>query len=396
MKLKYTLKELIVNIIILMIILTPIFNLGEVLNLFIQITQNIKDNITPIYIKVIKDFLIIVLVLLLIKFHYYNLKINNNEKIFLLFILLSIPSTIYMYLTNKMIFLSGIRWSLPLLLTILLIRFDSIIIFNQVSKTLKIILVFHFIIQIIQFFTLELFGVNFMGLSLRNPGIFLIPNTAGAFSIFSLIYMLYASKYNLISKWIKLLLILSTLLSGSSTAILILFFIIFINYFRKYIVLLPIFVVVPLLFGYQLLELMRPGVFNESLMPRINLLFDNFINSGIIIGDFGAATNTAVSFVNVLESSGNVISADSFWGGLPVNLGLLLFLTFFSLNLLLIFISFLDKKVENLILFASIFLFSFTSSLLESYPVNIIISILLAHTFSNLKKERSFENNSSN
>lgn len=366
----------------ILILLTPLFNIGEILNIFLHYTDNIKDSITPFELKGVKDILLIYITLLLLILHYQKGIINYNTLILSSLCLLSIPSLLYMVITEPIYFLSGMRWGMPLVMTLLLVSIIQETSLKELWKSISILLIIHFMIQLVQFFYINTFGYNQLGFSLRNPGIFLMPNTAGLFSIFTIIFILYLNKFEYIPKYYYWITSLSVYLSGSSTAILLLCLIGFIYFLKNHLFTVLILLPIPLFISYLLLNFMRPEVFDESFMPRLDLLVKNLNSSNLFIGDFGMATNTATSIMHSFELSlDQIVSADSFWGSLPINVGLLVFLIIFFLNIIFISIGLIQKKFRVFILFLSIFLYGFTSSIVEAHPTNILIAVLLAYTF---------------
>jgi hypothetical protein len=366
--------DLIYKIIFIMFVISPILNIGEVLNIFLNFNLNIKDSVTPIYIKALKDELFLLLILILSSIYFKKEKYNFNEVYFLGFLFIFIPLLFFTFLVNKYIFFSGIRWGLPILVFVLGIRLINKNFLEKFYNVLWKVFLLHFFIQLIEFLFLTIYTHN-NPLGFRHPGMFLQPNTAGLFTVCLMVYFYFI---NFLDGKKIFLIFSSILLSGSSTAILI-FFIIYaaikVKRMFYFIFIAPFFIFL----GYNIVEYFRPRVFSESLFPRIELLLQNFYNSDFYFTLFGIATNTAVSLSTLFNNQ--TVSADAFWGGLSINIGWFFAIFLFLLNIFLIFYSLIYNNKKAFILFITLFLYGFTSSYLEAYPTNLIIALLLAYIF---------------
>lgn len=181
-----------INIIILIaFILTPIFTVQESIALIFGGIVSQTEALTSVYIKLLKDFMFILLILLSIIGSSYSgkmLKIN----IFLMLYIIFLVFIAYIFKNDFMIFFAGIRWLIPFILMLVLIPYITKELISKVSYIGFYLFIFHFLIQIFQlFFAGGWFGFNALGLSARNPGIFFIPSTSAFFTVLILFLNMY-------------------------------------------------------------------------------------------------------------------------------------------------------------------------------------------------------------
>lgn len=374
------------------LIITPIFTFTESIALLLaeQRSQvNMSNAITPTYIKAIKDLIFILIIFISSLTIIQNLSIKRVTAFFLCALLLLILLPAYYYHSHILIYLSGVRWLLPVILIAFLFQYVDRNLLNKMGTIMFYLFITHFLIQIIQFFfSYGYFGLNSFGLSIRNPGIFYVPSTAAVFAIMVLFFSKYYMKKN-IEKKISYLIPVSILLSASGTGVgvYIIFFTVY--YLREnFLRLIPVLL---LLIGITLLFILdyfpgRSGLVEESLGARYTHFKEALVHATLFPEYFGYGTATAELINNKFNYGFILARTDSFYTSLLVNLGLVNFLLI-AIGLLILFIKITSlQQKEKLIFFIICSLIATTTSITESYPMNIIFSVLTAYYISPKQK----------
>ena len=202
-----------------------------------------------------------------------------------------------------------------------------------------------------------------IGLNARNAGMFTYPSTAGYFAVFTYIYI---RAFNVSSGPLTLAVMISTVLSGSFGALVVLMVYFIITLCVRFV--LPIFVFASV-GGYALLQ---ARVFEElifiSLMSRVNIFMDIYSEVGVFSNSFGYYSNTG-SFIlggPTVDSTINYILGSY---GL---VGLVLFLAATCGAAILRYAS-----RRSLAVLVAFFLTSLLVSILEVYPTNLLILMLI-------------------
>lgn len=384
-----------INIIILFIFtITPIFTFQESLALVMGDVKSQTVSLTPVYIKILKDISFILLVV------FTFLKITYSKKIlkFNIFILIYLFFCIFIaYVTkdNLLIFLSGMRWLLPIVLIFVLVPFVKKDLIVKMTYIGFYLFVFHFIMQIIQlFFSQGWYGFNSLGLSLRNPGLFFIPSTAAFFTILILFLNMFFMQNAKYKKMIFILAPLSILLTTSGSGIVVYFVIIFVYLLKKkYFIFLPLFILILFFLMLGSLDSIvgRDGFIAESFGTRLTIFFQVLENSHLLSAYFGYATNTSLLMGGYINSNLDGYVADSTYASILGNLGVatliivLLFIFFFTL------VTYLKKDKEVLIFICIFLLFGATTIIMEVYPMNLLFAVLTAYYLKNYKMEKLYE-----
>jgi hypothetical protein len=361
-------------IILIAILSTPIYTISEAMNLITNPSfTSLNTVITPVYIKIIKDMLVFLLILIgmiyILKHKYFY---KNN--LFNIFFLLTLISLFYSLLTQPAtIILAGIRWSIYLLLIPFIYNVVSDELNIKISKILKILFIFAFIMQIIEvIFMPKWFGVSSLGISNRNPGFYTGPAAMAFFALLFFFYTYFYEKDSILKKiYLYILVPLSIYLTGSGTGtfvLLILLLIIFIKNTKEKILLFSlsiipiasIIVFLPNLVG-------REDLYSISLFERLRIFNEVLdINRLIISDSFGLGTNTAKLLIK------NISVMDSIYASMIMNLGL------FTFFLYILFIIYHVKKDFFALLFFIIYgCFSISTVFLEVFPANLIFAINL-------------------
>ena len=365
------------------ILVSPVMNAGELVYLILNwpiIDQS--EIITPIYIKIIKDitFVVILFTAIMHMFITKN-KIHSAYMVGIVYVMFICVYPIF-YTENIVIYMSGIRWIMPMLLIIFLIPYISREFLQSLTNLLFYVFMVHFCLQIIELFSVAHFNTYSNGLSRRNPGMFLIPNSGALFTLFVLFFHLF---YSSIKKRYTIILLsfISIFLTQSGMGIITYFVIMLIfllscTFFK----LLPflaiiLFLLYPAIFGLFVNRYGTNDYVGQSFCTRIDIFIDKFLNANLLDNDLGLGTNTAVLILK--DSLYKVSIMDSMYASLVTNLGILNFIVILFTLLTLTFTAFVNKKKERLIFYILILLSSSTTIIFEVYPVNLLISIMFAY-----------------
>lgn len=381
-----------INIIILIaFILTPIFTIQESIALIFGGIVSQNEALTSVYIKLLKDFMFILLILLSILGSSYSGKILRIN-IFLMLYIIFLVFIAYMFKNDFMIFFAGIRWLIPFILMLVLIPYITRELIIKVSYIGFYLFIFHFLIQFFQlFFAGGWFGLNTLGLSARNPGIFFIPSTSAFFTILILFLNMYYMDNPKIKRIIFILSPISIFLTASGTGIVV--YIVTSSLYllkRKYILALPILGI--FLFFIVLLTLEditgRKDFIELSFGVRVGIFLELLQNSELFSSNFGYATNTGILMSSLSGVKNNAFVADSTYSSILGNLGLFTFILVISFIFTSLFLAWLQKDKEKLTFIFIYSLFSATTIIFEVYPANLLFAILMAYYLNIYKKER--------
>lgn len=380
MSYKINLIHLIHKLILTVLILTPIFSFQESMALIFGGVINNSTALTSPYIKGIKDLVFLLIMLLSLVLILKKYKINKVSFYFFFLLLICVLIPAFYFHTNIIVFLVEIRWLIPFFLVIFLINKIDKKLLVQIANILYWLFIMHFIVQVLQlFFAMGYFGKNPFGLSLRNPGLFFIPSTAGFFTIlvwfFSKFYM-----NEVFEKRLSVLIPLSIFLTASGTAIvtyIVVFFIL--NLKKTYIPLLPIFLIGLAILIVLLLDILsgREGIVEESFGTRLMIFKNLFLSSNYLPNNFGLGTSTSYLIANKYGLSINSISTDSWYVALIVNLGLINFFLIMMVLSIIFIVLIISKRKEELIFMVIYLLYGATNVFTESFPANIMLGYYL-------------------
>ncbi|MBE9869282.1 hypothetical protein G6W40_02515 [Campylobacter concisus] len=364
------------------ILVSPAMNVGEVAHLILNRPIDQTEIITPIYIKIIKDIMFAVILFTAIMHIFITKKkIHNAYIVGVVYVMFLCAYPIF-YTENIIIYMSGIRWIVPMLLIIFLIPYISREFLQSLTNLLFYVFMVHFCLQIIELFSVTHFHTYSNGLSRRNPGMFLIPNSGALFTLFVLFFHLF---YSSIKKRYTIILLsfISIFLTQSGMGIITYFVIMLIfllscTFFKS----LPflaiiLFLLYPAIFGLFVNRYATNDYVGQSFGTRIDIFIDKFLNANLLDNDLGLGTNTAVLILK--DSLYKVSIMDSMYASLVTNLGILNFIAILFTLLTLTFTAFVNKKKERLIFYILILLSSATTIIFEVYPVNLLISIMFAY-----------------
>ena len=373
-------KSLIQRLVLLSLLLTPIFNIGEIIAFFVgSVIRDVPKLATPPFIKLMKDFIFILIIVISGAEIIFK---KTTNKIFLL--LLPISAIIFISIlinsNGLVILLAGMKWILPIILIFFLLSKVDNLFLGEIASTLYIVFFIHLGIQILQFFFMPTFyGVSYFGYSARNPGIFAMPSTAAFLAVLLVFFNFFYSKTN--KKKLVILSTLSIMLTGSGTGVaaMLLFYLFFFIPKRFYNILYILLPFLALSFPFLIILISgRSDVFSESGMVRVNLFMKILADSKLFSTNFGMATNNASLLLDQTRGEANLISTDSAISMILANFGLGPFFIFLFFYFSWMGVVFYNRNRE-LICFSLIFsIFAITTSLTESFPGNLLFAVLFA------------------
>jgi hypothetical protein len=374
-------EKILERLILITIALTPLFSIGEIIALFLGTVVNNSTNITPVYIKLIKDLLFAIIILVSL-FQFRVIKKVHLSFLFLFPLLIFIVASLAISPKIVLLMLAGMRWILCVILMFFLIGKVQPQTYFKISKILYRLFIAHFIIQVIQFLIMPgYFGVTIFGRSSRNPGIFFIPNTAAFFSLLCLFFALYFPVSEKAKKRCLYLVPISIFLTASGTGIAG-FFVVYGIYLLKPKYLKLAFVAAPMFaipFLYLIEIISGRDIIKNSLVIRIDIFLDLFKTIPLVSNFFGAGTTSSFLASNLTGADNKLFSTDSTFATIIVNLGLLPFLLFFVSYISWIIMVIHNYKNKELLIFTVIFtFFALTTSFTESFPGNFLFAVLFS------------------
>lgn len=366
------------RLILLGLVLVPFISIGELYALFSGQLFSQSSNLTGIF-KFSKDIVFILLILIgVIEFLLRDF-LNRKALLYFLLTLIVVVPPILFSLGNEMaITASGLRWIIPILVPVFIFRALSPDFLHSFSKYIYYLLLLHLFVQILQmFFASSWYGTSAFGLNLRNPGLFLIPNTGAFFTVVSLYTSLFISNFTKHKKnFIIIVSALSVFLTLSGTGLIVFICVLFFYFatreLMKWYLLILSFGIIFIYFFVTFLSSRDANYLEQSGGTRLSIFMENFMKSDVVSTNFGFGTNTAV-----MLGKGEIM--DSTFASLIVNLGYFGF--FLVIFIVLLFISYsIISRSKSLFVFLTVFtLFSFTTIISEVYPVNLIMAVLFVY-----------------
>ncbi|WP_135380966.1 hypothetical protein [Vibrio tasmaniensis] len=364
------------------LIISPVSQSFEVLKLYTGGIEKHDAVLTPVYFKIIKD-----VALLTFTIYFFRKVLIKGTSFFkittiaitMIFIFVSIIFSIYND-ESIMLTILGLHWFIPIFL--LYFSWNNIDDneWKFLNKALVILFLAHFSLQVTQlFFSTGYYGA-LMGMSTRNPGIYIIPNTASIFSIVCCLIFLKEKMTRMM-----LLSILSTVLTGSGTGVVVLMVVfahrLFYKY-RSYLYLISPFLLVCSYFILAYLLKFRGGeeYIQISLGTRLGFIYNALFYWPT---NFGEGTNIALSFGLTDKLM------DSTYASILVNTGYVGFLVYlFSLIVSLIIFEVNGNKDEASIIIV-VLLISFTNIIMSISIINIILPLALSYYLSDRRSIQS-------
>lgn len=378
-------KKLISNLIIILIYLTPFFGVNEVCNFLL-----IESPLPIIYYKAVKEVLLISLLtctcFLLVQVKYPRL-LSILLQILLLFTVLSF---ILSY-SNTLTALAGLRWAIPFFLAFLLLNVVDNNLLKKITTALSVIIFLNLVVQVYEMYNMPAIrGLNLFGLSGRVSGFYANASIAGVFGCFSFFFIRYFGSYReRVKFFLYLICAASIFLSMSSAAFAILAVMLAAPYFlRSRFKLTWLLIFIPacaiLALNLDFLTGRHEGSSNVSFSTRLKIFGKQIEGLELLSTRFGEATNTAVNLNRHSLASGSAYISDSLFTSILTNYGLLFFMTFFVLVIVLS-VKIMRKDKTDLTIFFIISLMSSISMItVEIFPISLLMSLLIAYYLSPL------------
>ena len=313
---------------------------------------------SPVFLLIGKE---VVLIFIFCTSVIFFLKNPNIRSTHIAYLLIVISSIIISFASFDMVQIYSIfRFNIGLVVFLLLVHVGY-----QPSDIFVRFFIFVVCIQLgFQFWQIlnwHMYVVFIGGIPVRFPGFFNTPTGAGVFSFSTLLILL---KY----RRLKNVALLSIILSGSfSVYVATLCYFTFKNGRILAIVMIPFFVMGLAYF----LESMRPGIFAESLGPRLAILVDLFHYSHLLPIGSGKGT---ISYEMLGGSA--PISADGLVAQLVINYGLIWFILFMCVLFIYTIHLVREKNYQSLALVFSFFPLALTAPLFEIFPAIFVLGIV--------------------
>lgn len=367
------------KIILLSIIVTPIFTSGE---LFTLLSLNNDNEIfsTPLFVKGIKDLIFLLLIFFAIIFTFKKTRINKVSFISQLVTLYILIVSLLLF-EHIIVYLAGLRWIMPILLSFFLISYITEDLLKKISRVLGFLLILTLSIQFLQ----VLFSVpNYGEIFYRTNGFFESPTTCGFFIILSF-YFNYFYGCCKLRKYVLFLTPIGLYFSFSKTGMIVyvIIFVVLKYYFSIFKIFL--YTVFLTIISFVLMWIFIPDSITISLAARIDFFKDALDHASFLSNNFGVSTNTFAVLQKLYNIPHPLISSDAFWTSLLVNVGILFFIATFITYFFLLYYSYAIKDKRFTIFLLIYGIFGLTISITEAYPMNFLFSILLANYLSSIK-----------
>lgn len=388
-----TIKKIRNTVILILLLLTPIFNIGEVSSLIRGDMQGASWFTTPLYIKLIKDTGFLIIILLSIPLLFKTNKKTRNTVIVFLAALSAFTALLFSISckNNPIQAFTGLRWMMPLFMTALLVGTIDDKLMAQAAKIIAAVFLVSVTLQLYEFFKFKPWPgscVNFQALLKyvvscpRVGGIFILYNTAGFFACVTMFLVYFYIKRCALRLTTLTLIPIGLVLAVSGTGIPVY---ILSNYLilvkgKPALIILPIFFVIVLLI-ISPLSFLRSGDITKS--SSIVLRAERFKNAmketGLVSRQFGKGTNAMILYSQKFKTQNTGLILDSTITAIVANMGILGF--FFAALIYITWVMFvlLSKKLDAMIFTFIYSVFSITASITEAFPMNLIFAVCAAY-----------------
>lgn len=369
-------------IILVAILLTPVFSAAELYEILQGGGKNVGVAVSPIYVKALKDVALVLLVLLGVVIAIRRGRIFSNAPLYLFFFAALLAIIASVRAVPPVIILAGLRYLLPLVAVLFIWRAIDDSLQIKIAKLLHLLLLGAVALQLLQMvFLPPVWGVGFMGLNLRNPGYFIVPQTMAAFACFTAYYIYTFLQRTIWRRFVIFgitpLSVALTASAGGLAALVSLYFVWF--YFaikERYV---PVYMFV---FAVAVLILTLPTLVGReniyvSLQERIRIFQSALTISDIVASTkFGIATNTGVTllktfdYVDLGSGAEDVLIVDSTITSLSINIGLV------SISLFLLAWFSISSYTRQYVGFIAIFMvFVLVKVIFEAFPLNLLMAV---------------------
>ncbi|MGI8509540.1 MAG: hypothetical protein ACR2MQ_09460 [Gemmatimonadaceae bacterium] len=375
------------TLIVVGVALTPLFSIGELLALLRGLVQSQVVAYTPVYVKSVKDILMLVLIMLGL------MRIARSGRTNLLampFLILLLYTAVVAVLASDSLTLAlaGLRWIVPVFVTFFIYEFVDQTLMQRLARLLGLMLIVQFSLQIVElFFMSHWYGSNAFGLAARVPGFFLIPITAGFFAMTVLFFVHFYAGGRTLRRVTYAIVPASIFLTQSGTGLVVFAVVaaLLILGIRRIWLLLPVgaaavavlFPLLPALTGRQ------QDYVAVSGGTRLDIFLNLFRHSEWVPTAFGYVTNTAVSLVangaSGLRTDAIPTIVDSTYASILGNLGVggAIFFALFCLTWAITVIC--SRRLDLYVATVIFVLYGVTTIMFEAYPMNLLMAVCGAY-----------------
>lgn len=272
----------------------------------------------------------------------------------------------------------GIRWALPLLLIFPLASIVSPKLLTQVANVCILVFFIHIACQYLEWLMI---GTKYSYLDTRPTGVFAKPNTSAFYALFTSFMAQYYTDSKPTKIITHLLVAFSLVLSKSGTGIFCWLMFLSIE-FLKHCSLRTILTLTPIaiMTGWKtmLFTAQRGDYFQGSFVPRLEFMKQAFLEASWWPNLFGKATNASWHFYPELQHTLIPFGVDSTFAAILYNSHKIGFIFIALLYVFWLFHLIRNPSAQTLALTMMVTLFAFTTDVLEVFPVNLLVALLIA------------------
>jgi len=375
------------KLIIIALILTPLVSMGDVLALFGGSLHSQVIASTPVYLKLVKDVLVVALAALGVVRLARSGRTNSLAIPFLILLLYTVIAAT-LAADSPTLALAGLRWILPVFVAFLIYEFVDDLLMERIARVLAVLVCVQLGLQIVELFLMShWYGTNAFGLAARVPGFFFIPSTAGFFSVAAL-YFVHFYDPSRARRFITYLVVpVSVFFTQSGTGLIataVVATLILLGIRRVWLI-IPlggaaaglVFPLLPVITGRQADYVAVSGG------TRLQIFTEIFRHIELIPTAFGYVTNTAVSLIANggagLRTDAIPTIVDSTYASIIGNLGIggVVFFAIFCVTWAVVVVC--ARRLDLYVATAIFSLYGFTAIIFEAYPMNVLLSVCAAY-----------------
>ncbi|MFA6142973.1 MAG: hypothetical protein WC738_06765, partial [Candidatus Omnitrophota bacterium] len=359
--------------VIILLALTPFFNIGEICGVMTNKPVLSVPILTPIYVKLIKDaFLLIIFALCAINLRKLDrYRLNIFFFMFIPLLLITVLSLILSYKNNHFQILAGLRWVEPLFLAAFLIGNIDDELMSNVAKVASLIFLLSFIVQIYE--VSRILPIGLSGLLRRSwwfNGLFMTYHAATLFACATLFFVYFYLKMPLLRMLILCLIPVNILITRSGTGFPTYLLASYTIWAKGRInkITVSLFILASALIIYLSPAMIGRPIICGGTIVRANIFNKSFSEADLFSRNFGKGTNAMVllSREYKMPDTGRIL--DSTASGVVVNLGragLFLALAAYAVWVLLV----LRSKRPDAMVFTLIYsMYAITIPIMEAFP----------------------------
>lgn len=375
--LKWIRDDIVLEILFLSLLIVPFLNIADVAWLFSDGLLYEWNTIhTPIFIKLLKDILLITLLVVLLWRKRIHFLWRSKSMLVLLIIFIFAISRAMIQQTHLLVILSGIRWYLPIFLFPL---FDQFLTTKETMfkfyQRYQVIIFIGLLLEILQIFFSSRWNMREGFIYSRANGFFSQPQPMSLFVLFFLIILFEIAPVRR-KKLNCFVAFISIALTKSATGVLGFASLFFMKMDKKY------------RFAVGTLTLIIVAIF-PYITGRLDFWVSPLTRLGIL-GDinlrhtvFGSYTNTCIDVQKIKPIMAACLIPDSFLTSLIGNLGLILGLVTIGVIAQSIY------RSKKYYLFPILILFFLAANLTEYFPLNILFPFIIGFKFGTVETEKN-------